>query len=195
MQWFREPRLRFAVGLEDTFVPQAGPGQRPLDEYELTQHYQHWHTDIGLAAEVGATMIRYGVPWYVINPQPGRWNWDWLDRVVERLAEVEIEPIVDLMHYGTPLWLDGQFLNVDYGNRVAEYAANVADRYRDTMRIYTPLNEPLINAMYCGEWGIWPPHEKGHDGFVRLVGAIAQGIVKTQIALTDASRGLSLIHI
>jgi beta-glucosidase/6-phospho-beta-glucosidase/beta-galactosidase len=196
MQWFKEPRLHFAVGIEDTFVPQQEPGQRALDEYELTQHYQQWHADIGLAAQVGATMIRYGVPWHVVNPQRGRWAWEWLDRIVERIAEVEIEPIVDLMHYGTPLWLEDQFLNPDYSDRVAEYAAQVAERYGDVLRIYTPLNEPLINAMYCGEWGIWPPHLHGHDGFVKLVHAIARGVVKTQRAVADVSGGTATyVHV
>jgi beta-glucosidase/6-phospho-beta-glucosidase/beta-galactosidase len=115
---------------------------------------------------------------------------------VERIAEVEIEPIVDLMHYGTPLWLEDQFLNPDYGDRVAEYAAQVAERYGDVLRIYTPLNEPLINAMYCGEWGIWPPHLRGHEGFVKLVRAIAQGIVKTQRAVADVSGGTATyVHV
>jgi beta-glucosidase/6-phospho-beta-glucosidase/beta-galactosidase len=196
VRWFDEPRLRFAVGIEDTFVPQILPGRRALDEYELTQHYQQWHSDIGLAAEVGASMIRYGVPWYVVNPEPTRWVWDWLDRVVERLVEVELEPIVDLMHYGTPLWLEEQFLNPDYGGRVADYAARVAERYSSALRIFTPLNEPLINAMYCGEWGIWPPHLKGHDGFVTLIRAITRGIVETQRALAEASRGsATFVHV
>jgi beta-glucosidase/6-phospho-beta-glucosidase/beta-galactosidase len=184
------------VGFEDTFVAQQEPGQRALDEYELTQHYHQWHADIALAAEVGATMIRYGVPWHVVNPEPGHWAWDWLDRVVERIAEVKIEPIVDLMHYGTPLWLDDQFLNPDYSDRVAEYAAQVAERYRDALRIYTPLNEPLINAMYCGEWGIWPPHLRGHNGFVKLIRAIARGIVKTQRGVTEVSGGAAtFVHV
>lgn len=33
--------FRFAVGIEDTFIPQELPGQRRLDEYELTRHYQY----------------------------------------------------------------------------------------------------------------------------------------------------------
>jgi beta-glucosidase len=52
----------FAVGIEDTFVPHAAPGQRALDEYELTQHYRCWSQDLGLAAEAGAGAIRYGFP-------------------------------------------------------------------------------------------------------------------------------------
>lgn len=194
-RWFEQPELRFAVGVEDTFVPQAFPGRRALDEYELTQHYARWHSDLGLAKECGATMIRYGIPWHIVNPAPQSWEWDWLDGVVQRLVELELEPIVDLMHYGTPLWLDNQFLNADYPARVAEYAAQVADRYRDSLQIYTPLNEPLINAMFCGEWGIWPPHLNGHDGFVKLIRAIARGIVTSQSAIAELSADASFVHV
>jgi aryl-alcohol dehydrogenase-like predicted oxidoreductase len=50
-------RFRFAVGIEDTFVPHAFPGHRALDEYELTQHYRFWSEDLGLAAETGAGLV------------------------------------------------------------------------------------------------------------------------------------------
>jgi len=45
-----ERGFRFAVGIEDTFVPHGFPGHRALDEYELTQHYRFWSEDLGLAA-------------------------------------------------------------------------------------------------------------------------------------------------
>ena len=40
-----------------------------------------------------------------------------------------LTPIIDLMHYGTPLWLDNHFVNASYPRRVAEYAARFAERY------------------------------------------------------------------
>jgi beta-glucosidase len=134
--------FRFAVGIEDTFVPHAFPGHRALDEYELTQHYRFWSEDLGLAAAAGAGAIRYGFPWYRLNPAPGRFAWDWADRVVDRLDTLGLEAIVDLVHYGTPLWLDNAFLHTDFPDRLAEYAAALADRYRDRLTLWTPMNEP-----------------------------------------------------
>lgn len=196
MVWYEEDRVHFAVGVEDTFIPQAGPGQRPLDEYQLTQHYQLWHGDLGLAKESGATMIRWGIPWYRINPEPGRWDWGWLDRVVERLAELGLAPIVDLIHYGTPLWLDEQFAHPDYPQLVADYAARVAERYRGRLNVFTPLNEPLLNIIYCGEFAYWPPHLKGNEGFVTLLRAISRGIVLTQRAVSDVlGEAASFVHV
>lgn len=193
---FRTGDLTFAVGIEDTFVPQEAVGRRALDEYHLTEHYQRWHQDLELARECGATAIRYGFPWYQLNPERGRFEWGWADRVVDRLEELGLETIVDLVHYGTPLWLDNQFLNQDYPQVVAEYAGRLADRYRGRLRAYTPLNEPLINASFCGEIGRWPPCLTGHDGFVKLVRALVQGIVATQRAIVEATGGeATFIHV
>ncbi|WP_214106467.1 family 1 glycosylhydrolase [Acrocarpospora catenulata] len=195
MRWFEDGRLRFAVGIEDTFVPQEYPGARRLDEYELTQHYHQWHADLGLAAATGAELIRWGIPWYRVEPEPGTFRWDWLDQVVDRLAELGLTCVVDLMHYGTPTWLDNQFLNADYPARVAEYATRVADRYRDRLHIWTPLNEPTINAIYCGEQGTWPPRLTGHDGFVKLATTIARGITATQRGIAQIQPEATFVHV
>jgi beta-glucosidase len=196
----REPTeehgFRFAVGIEDTFVPHAFPGHRALDEYELTQHYRFWAEDLALAADAGATAVRYGFPWYRLNPAPGRFAWDWADRVVDRLDELGLEAIVDLVHYGTPLWLDNGFLNADFPARLAEFAAALAGRYRGRLSAWTPLNEPEITAMHCGEQGIWPPRLTGHDGYVKLVRAIVRGVVAAQRAVAEVSGGrASFVHV
>ncbi|MGI8930448.1 MAG: family 1 glycosylhydrolase, partial [Candidatus Limnocylindria bacterium] len=96
----------WAVGIEDTFIGHPGGKRaRILDEYALIDHYGQWKADIDLIASLGVRAMRYGVPWYRVNPAPGEWDWEWLDRVMEHLHRVGVAPIVDLVHYGTPLWL------------------------------------------------------------------------------------------
>jgi beta-glucosidase len=193
---FADGRFRWAVGIEDTFVAQSAPGRRPLDEYELTQHYRFWAEDLALAAAAGATTIRYGFPWYRLNPEPGRFVWDWADRVVDRLDELGLEAVVDLVHYGTPLWLGNEFLNDAYPEHVAEYAARLAERYRGRLTAFTPLNEPFVTAVYCGERGVWPPYLRGPEGFVALVRALVRGIVATQRAVAEATGGeATFVHV
>ena len=109
--------FRLGVGIEDTFVPNTSPGRRSLDEYELTQHYGNWRQDLALVRRSGAQVLRYGLPWYRINPERGKFSWSWADEVVDELAALQIPVIVDLVHYGTPLWLDNQFLNRNYACR------------------------------------------------------------------------------
>lgn len=194
-RWFEDGRLRFALGIEDTFVPQAAPGQRPLDEYVLMQHDRFWEQDLALVAESGATMLRWGIPWYLVNPRPGTWDWEWLDRVVDRLEEHGVALIADLVHYGTPLWLEGEFAHPDYPQRVAEYGAAVAERYAGRIPAYTPVNEPLLNTMYCGEFGHWPPYLTGDRGFVTVLRALTRGIVETQSAIAAADPRTDFVHV
>ncbi|MDQ3880126.1 MAG: family 1 glycosylhydrolase [Chloroflexota bacterium] len=192
-----DARFRWAVGIEDTFIPQLRTRTgRTLDEYELTDHYAQWRDDLGLAADVGADTMRYGIPWYRVNPAPGRFDWEWTDAVVEHLVgRLRITPIIDLMHYGTPLWLERQFVNPDYPQRVAEYAHAVADRYRDQISWYTPLNEPRINARLCGLNGTWPPYLRGWPGYVRMTLALARGISLAIAAIREAVPNATIVQV
>jgi len=193
--WFQDGRLHFAVGIEDTFVPQEGIGRRKLDEYELTQHYQHWKEDLSRAADAGADTVRWGIPWYLVEPAPGRFRWEWTDRVVGHLGSLGLRCVVDLMHYGTPLWLDNEFLNHRYPEAVAAYAAAAAERYRGALDCWTPLNEPLINAIYCGEKGTWPPYLRGEDGFVKILTQLGKGIVMTQRRVAEIQPEATFVHV
>mgnify|MGYP000279976791 FL=1 len=77
----------WASGIEDTFVPQSRPGHRALDEYLLIGHYQHWREDIVLANKLGLNALRWGVPWYRVEPFPGEFDWRWTDQVIPYLVD------------------------------------------------------------------------------------------------------------
>lgn len=176
----------WATGIEDTFItaPHAKTG-RLLDEYELTDHYRRWAEDLALMARLGVSCARYGVPWHRVQPEPDVWDFSFVGAALERMLELKIDPIVDLVHYGLPHWLDRAFLNDDYPKRVAEFAARLAERFRGRIRWYTPLNEPRITAWYCGRLGWWPPYGRSWSSFVAVMLSICRGIVETTHALHD----------
>ena len=176
----RPNAFAWLAGIEDTFITAPSPKTgRTLDEYELTEHYARWRDDLDLFAELGLKTVRYGIPWHRVNPSPGAWDFTWLDGPLERLLELGIQPIVDLVHYGVPAWIDGAYLHPDYDRFVAEYAARVAERFKGRIRAYTPLNEPRIAGWYCGRLGWWPPARRGWRGFVSVMIAVCRGIVRT----------------
>ncbi|HEY0865852.1 MAG TPA: family 1 glycosylhydrolase, partial [Fimbriimonas sp.] len=186
----------WATGIEDTFVfdPHKVTG-RILDEYELTEHYERWQCDLELASELGVPFIRYGIPWYRLNPAPGAWRWDFADATLGKLLDLGIEPIVDLVHYGTPEWMQGSFLHPQYPEHVAEYAARVAERYAGRIHWYTPLNEPRVTAWYCGQLGWWPPYQRGDRGFARVLLSVCEGIVRTHRALQAVDAEIVNCHV
>lgn len=188
--------FRWATGIEDTFVPQARPGLRSLDEYALMNHYERWREDLQLARDVGAQMIRWGIPWYRVEPERGQFDWSWTDQVLPYMVqELGLEPILDLMHYGTPSWLKRSFVDPAYPDAVAGYARAVAERYGHILRYYTPLNEPVVNALMCGRRGVWPPYLRGDRGFLAVGIALAKGIVKTVQALKEVDPHAVMVHV
>jgi beta-glucosidase/6-phospho-beta-glucosidase/beta-galactosidase len=186
----------WATGIENTFVPQARPGLRGLDEYALTQHYNLWQSDYDRAADAGVSFARVGIPWYRIQPAPNRWDWTWSDAVIEYITQRKrITPILDLMHYGTPLWLEDSFLAASYPQRVAEFAYRATERYGSLIHYYTPLNEPAVNAEFCGEKGLWPPYGTGLEGYLQLIVALAKGIILTVEAIRSAKANAALVQV
>lgn len=174
-----EPRaFHWLAGIEDTFITAPSPKTgRTLDEYALTEHYTRWHADLGLFAELGIRSVRYGIPWHRINPAPNEWDFSCADGPLERLLELGIHPVVDLVHYGLPPWIEGAYLHPDFDRFMAEYAARVVERYRGRIFTYTPLNEPRVTAWYCGKLGWWPPNRRGWRGFLEVMLGLCRGIV------------------
>jgi beta-glucosidase len=186
----------WASGIEDTFItaPWHLTG-RSLDEYELTGHYERWEEDLRLIGELGVPAARYGVPWHRIEPERDRWEWDFADRTLGRLLELGVDPIVDLVHYGLPPWLEGAYSHPDYPERVAEYAGRLAERFKGRIHWYTPLNEPRITAWYCGRLGWWPPFLRGWRGFVTVMLAVCRGIVRTVETLQTVDPEIVPAHV
>src|SRR5690606_1964853 len=106
-----------------------------------------------------------------------------------------IAPIVDLVHYGLPAWIDGAYLNPNYADHVADYAARLAQRFRGRIHAYTPLNEPRITAWYCGRIGWWPPFGKSWRGFVAVMLGVCRGIVATVRALQTVDPEILPVHV
>lgn len=193
---FERETFFWATGIEDTFITAPWPKTgRTLDEYELTDHYARWHADIGLMKEINVSAARYGIPWHRIQPRRGAWEWDFVDRAVDRLLELGIEPIIDLVHYGLPPWIEGAYLNRDFASLMGDYAARVAERLRGRVFAYTPLNEPRITAWYCGRLGWWPPHRRGWRGFVAVMLGACRGIVESVRALRTLDPEILIAHV
>lgn len=189
-------RFWWAAGIEDTFITAPHPNTgRTLDEYELTGHDARWRTDLDLFAHLDVPAVRYGLPWHRIEPEPGRFDWRLADERLGRLLDLGIDPQVDLVHYGLPAWIDGAFLNPAYPELVATYARRFAERFHRRIRWVTPLNEPRITAWYCGRLGWWPPFERSWRGFVRVMIAIARGIVETVRALAEVDPEIVPYHV
>ena len=189
--------FHWITSFEDAFVPQHRHiNERPLDEYELTQHYLFWKEDIKKAKDLGVQMLRYGFPWYRVNTAPKKFDWQWVDEVVDHMInKCKIQLMMDLNHYNCPLWIDNEFINHSYPQRQAEYAYAFAERYSKLVHVYNPHNEPVVNAYFSGAQGEWPPYLHGQDGFVKVLFGLAKAVVLTIKAIREADPRSRFVHV
>lgn len=196
LRGFTQDGFIWASGIENSFVPQYRSRQRPLDEYELMGHYEHWRSDLALVRQLGINTLRWGIPWHRVEPEAGRFDWSWGDQVLPYLVEeLGVTPIVDLVHYGCPDWLTGSFADPRYPNAVAAYAAAFAERYSHLVHCYTPHNEPHMTALMGGQRGIWPPYLRGERGFLRIMVQVARGMQRTIRAIREIDPRAAMIQV
>ncbi|MCC7353109.1 MAG: family 1 glycosylhydrolase [Anaerolineae bacterium] len=178
----------WGIGIENCWMAEHNEKNRPpkrlLDVYLQMQHYITWREDLDRVADLGVKVLRYSVPWYKANPKPGVYDWCWIAQPLEYMVQrLGIIPVVDLIHYGTPLWMENSVLNHAFPQRIAEYAAAFARQFKGLVNHYTPHNEPQISAFFGGYQAYWPPYLVGIDGWIKVGLNIATGMVLTSQAL------------
>lgn len=169
--------FQWMTGFECSAFPQIG-----ADELEETQHYRWWASDLARVREVGITLIRYGIPWHRVNPRPHEYDWHWTDQAVDLMGVLGITPIIDLFHYGTPLWIEGGIMNPIFGEMQGWYAKAFATRYPHLL-YYTPTNEPYIEATFGAEWAIWYPFLRGDQNAARAIQNVTEGLSRAMLEI------------
>jgi len=154
----------FATGIECSY-PTIRNGVYRVDELDKTGHYERWHEDLYLTREMGIRFLRYGFSYHLINSRPYYYDWSFTDEVLTEMRRLEIEPIIDLCHFGMPDWLGNSFQNPDFPEAFAHYAHAFAQRY-PWIKLYTPVNEIFVCAKFSALFGWWNEQEKSDRAYV-----------------------------
>lgn len=168
----------FATGIECS-NPTIDNGRIRRDLLEECGHYKYWQDDLGLVRDMGLKVLRYGLPIHKTFLGPNRYDWDFADAVMAEMKRLQITPILDLLHFGLPDWLQN-FQNPEFPIHFADYADAVAVRYPH-VRYYTPVNEIYVSARLSGRDGVWNEQLKTERGFVTaLKHLVAASILANQ---------------
>ena len=137
-----------------------------LDGYTYPNHeaidfYHNYEQDIALFAKMGLNSLRLSIAWTRIFPtgmedKPNEAGLDFYDRVFKELKKHNIEAVVTLSHYETPLALTNEW-NSWADRRTIDcfvrYCEVVLSRYKDVVKYWLTFNE--INCITLGCWGSW----------------------------------------
>ncbi|MFL5966072.1 MAG: sugar nucleotide-binding protein [Gaiellaceae bacterium] len=155
------------------------------DQLEASGHARRL-ADLDLFADLGITAIRYPVLWERTH------DWSWSDERLARLRELEIRPIVGLVHHGSgpP---DTSLLDPQFPEKLAAYARRVAERY-PWVEDWTPVNEPLTTARFSCLYGFWYPHRREAAPFARAIINQVRAVVLAMRAIREVIPGARLIQ-
>ncbi len=107
------------------------------------------------------------------------------------MKNLGLEPMIDVMHFGTPLWLKQAVGDPEFPEALERFSTAIVNRYRDSVRIWCPFNEPLVSALFSGDFGFWPPHSRKWRGYMpvvsRIVQAVSRGIKAIRAAMPEAT--------
>ncbi|HYK75336.1 MAG TPA: dTDP-4-dehydrorhamnose reductase [Daejeonella sp.] len=138
-----------------------------FDQLEFSGHYQR-EEDLDLIAALAIKKMRYPILWEKHQPQQNMHiDWSITEKKLRRLQELNIDIIAGLVHHGSgPRYAN--ILQENFAPALAEYAKKVAQKF-PWIEYYTPINEPLTTARFCGLYGIWHPHKKDDQSFVQIL--------------------------
>ncbi len=135
--------------------------------------------DFDTAADMGLNALRLSVEWSRIEPRPGEWDQQALQRyraMLIGLRERGIRPMISLHHFTHPVWFEemGGFLAPNAGAVFERFAKAVVSDLGDLCSDWITFNEPNVYCAMAYVLGEFPPGRKGEVATaIRALGAIA----------------------
>ena len=174
----------FLAGFESTHLPSHG-----IDLFDITGHSARWREDIDAVLAAGVRHFRYPLRWPRIEWQPGGFDWRESDQVLGYLHDVGAVPIVDLVHHTSyPGWLTDGFRSGEFAPAYLRFTEAVCRRY-PWIPAYTLFNEPFATLFLAGHQGLWPPYDRGIQGFARILLSVLPAISQAARCWADLLPG------
>jgi beta-glucosidase len=139
-----------------------------------------WKEDMDRAAETGQNAHRFSVEWSRIQPEPGRWDEDALERyrmMARGMAERGIMPMVTLHHFTDPLWFYERcgWETADVASIFEKYVRKVVEALKEYVTCWVTINEPNIYALNGYVRGEFPGCAKGFGAALRVLANMLRG--------------------
>lgn len=141
---------RFAI-LEDEYYP----------NHEAVDFYHRYKEDIKLFAEMGYSIFRLSISWARIFPngndaEPNQEGLDFYRSIFEECRKYNIEPLVSIWHFDTPLALEEEFggwTNRKLIDFYVTYAETIFKEYKGLVKYWLTFNEINNTVMFLDMFG------------------------------------------
>lgn len=163
-----------------------------FDQFQLAGHYQR-ESLLKRFQELKFSAFRFPVLWEkygaLSSDDP---EWQFATSELEYLRLQQITPIVGLVHHGSGP-KHASIETPGFASELAGYARQVACRF-PWVEWYTPVNEPLTTARFCGLYGHWFPHEASDRSFVTILMNECRATILAMKAIREINPGARLLQ-
>lgn len=120
---------------------------------EAVDFRHRYAEDVGLAADMGVEVYRFGVEWARVQPAPGGWDeaeLAYYDDVVAHILDAGMKPMITLNHWVHPGWVadQGGWRNRQTIDDFTVYAEKIIDRYSGLGVMWVTFNEPTLYVFH-----------------------------------------------
>lgn len=174
------------------FSHQPGRTHRGQTADVACDHYRRWEEDVERMRWLGLSSYRFSISWSRVLPEGtgpvNRAGLDFYDRLVDRLLEFGIQPMVTLYHWDLPAALEdrGGWLSPDAENWFADYAALLFGALDDRVPRWATLNEPWV-IVDAGH--VHGTHAPGHRSLEEAA-RVSVNLLRAHAAAVRAYRAL-----
>ena len=161
-------------------------------------HYHRFAEDIALMREMKVRAYRFSVSWPRALPEgKGRVNpagLDFYSRLVDALLDAGIKPVLNLFHWDLPQALQdiGGFANRDVTGWFSDYAALLASRLGDRVKMWVTMNEPSVFAMLGHAIGMHAPGVKDYLTYFKVAHHLNLAHGRAVVAIRDSASGVEV---
>ncbi len=165
----------------NSFVLPEGAHFKVFDDELYPNHdgidfYHHYKEDIALFAQMGFKTYRMSISWSRLYPkgieeEPNKAGVEFYRNVFLELRKYNIEPLVTIWHFDTPLYLeeycDG-WMNRDLVKYYERFARTCFEEYKGLVKYWLTFNEINGTAFGTCMWGAKPTKESATRAFQSL---------------------------
>jgi beta-glucosidase len=136
--------------------------------------WRNAEADFDRAASLGLNALRLSVEWSRVEPGPGVFDDHVLDRygqMLRALRERDIEPMVTLHHFSSPLWVteQGGWEQHKFVALYARYVRHVVQVLEHDCDLWCTFNDPNLFAHLAYEEGVFPPGKSVPGASLRVL--------------------------
>jgi len=137
-------------------------------------HYNRYREDFELIKFLNNNSYRFSIEWSRIEKREGEFDEKEIEHYVDMLRELRklnIEPILTLHHFTIPMWFKekGGFLNEESSKIFKAFVERVVPYFKDYVKYWITINEPIILAILGYMFGWWPPGEKSFKKSMKVI--------------------------